>query len=956
MRRVYLAYALSGFVSLGYQVVWFRIWTDRFGSGTLGFALVVCAFLLGLGGGALASRWVTQQIAARCRLTQPLRQYGLVELLVSATAMLTPLLAPALSAAAGDFPYALSDGIYELSILFRAMQVVAAVLCVGLPCFLMGVTYPLLCDAFRPVTDNDVKSTTDRRIASGLYAWNTLGAALAVVVCQFALLRTLGHDVTFWVMVGLNGLIGAGFLLRGTAWSPMTLDVETIDSAEQLDTARPSVEANTTHATASHASLVFLAVLGGFMAGAIEGDAVKRVWFLGGTGGSAMAFVSFWAVLAIFVASTVVRRVAALRLWHIKAACVVAVVVYTAVCYFAYPIRDALNASSIETARQQLTEGSAVTVRFQVGLLQVAVFTGLFVFPAMFGVSMLLPWVCDALQRSGRRVGLAYGGNTVAFCIGLIVFMWIAPRVNAFYAMRLIVPVLAVAVVGLILVRASQRLTWWRPALVVAALSALAILTPRTFNPNAVTPNSPAAQFADAVSHLRSNGAHTTYVVEEPAGKRLYFDNHSMSATHDGAQRYMRHMAHFPLLAQEAPQRALLIGFGVGNTASAIAMHGTILQLDVVELNTQVVRSADAFDRTHGGVQRDSRVRFIHDDGRHYLRATNERYDLITSEPPPPMQDGVQRLYSVEYYCDAAARLTPTGLMSQWLPAYQMPARAARMAVASFIDVFPHALMFVGHGREFILVGGAQPIDLKRIEQRFNASDFVRLDLRRFGTRRAVDLLARVVMGPSQLRAFTQDAPTVSDQRNDFATTFMAASGVTTLPYDPAGWLDELNVSSLANANELRRVVTHLGRLRHRVPDFPVLSFNYPNSADHTPDLSGADWVGIERLQREAASAESVRERLRALGDLLDISDALPGIHVQVGVTHMNARQADRAVLAFRRAIAIDPDDDMAYALLGDALRMLGEDEAAREAYDKALAIDPYSPHAQAGRERAGVE
>src|ERR1022692_1071122 len=63
MIRVFLAYALSGFVALGYQVVWFRIFPDWFGSTSLSFALVVCNFIGGLGAGSLASRPITTWLA-----------------------------------------------------------------------------------------------------------------------------------------------------------------------------------------------------------------------------------------------------------------------------------------------------------------------------------------------------------------------------------------------------------------------------------------------------------------------------------------------------------------------------------------------------------------------------------------------------------------------------------------------------------------------------------------------------------------------------------------------------------------------------------------------------------------------------------------------------------------------------------------------------------------------------
>src|SRR5580704_18349024 len=91
MIRVFLAYALSGFVALGYQVVWFRLFPDWFGSTSLSFALVVCNFIGGLGAGSLASGPVTKWIARVAGITDALRLYGLIELLVAVAASLTPL-------------------------------------------------------------------------------------------------------------------------------------------------------------------------------------------------------------------------------------------------------------------------------------------------------------------------------------------------------------------------------------------------------------------------------------------------------------------------------------------------------------------------------------------------------------------------------------------------------------------------------------------------------------------------------------------------------------------------------------------------------------------------------------------------------------------------------------------------------------------------------------------------
>ena len=79
MAKIYLLYCLSGFVSLGYQVVWFRIYADRFGSTNLTFVLVLCNFILGLGAGALASRRLTDRLATALHVGDRLRLYGIVE-------------------------------------------------------------------------------------------------------------------------------------------------------------------------------------------------------------------------------------------------------------------------------------------------------------------------------------------------------------------------------------------------------------------------------------------------------------------------------------------------------------------------------------------------------------------------------------------------------------------------------------------------------------------------------------------------------------------------------------------------------------------------------------------------------------------------------------------------------------------------------------------------------------
>ncbi|MDW4662890.1 hypothetical protein NQ228_25435, partial [Escherichia coli] len=55
-------------------------------------------------------------------------------------------------------------------------------------------------------------------------------------------------------------------------------------------------------------------------------------------------------------------------------------------------------------------------------------------------------------------------------------------------------------------------------------------------------------------------------------------------------------------------------------------------------------------------------------DGRHFLLGTNETFDVITLEPPPPHDAGVINLYTEEFYALAKQRMRPGAVLAQWVP------------------------------------------------------------------------------------------------------------------------------------------------------------------------------------------------------------------------------------------------------------------------------------------------
>ncbi len=186
-RALCWAYGLSGACALAYQVVWYHAFVDGLGAASTTFLVVLCAFIGGLGlGAASSSRFF--RVLSRLTSDRGLRSYGLVELLLTLSALVLLLLTrlPAASRP-GGFPY---EGVTEggLALLVPsaaslALKIGLASVAVGIPCFLMGTTFPYLCSLF----------PDDARFPSRLYGANTLGACVSVLLTEFWGLRNLGY-------------------------------------------------------------------------------------------------------------------------------------------------------------------------------------------------------------------------------------------------------------------------------------------------------------------------------------------------------------------------------------------------------------------------------------------------------------------------------------------------------------------------------------------------------------------------------------------------------------------------------------------------------------------------------------------------------------------------------------------------------------------------------------------
>ena len=179
-----------------------------------------------------------------------------------------------------------------------------------------------------------------------------------------------------------------------------------------------------------------------------------------------------------------------------------------------------------------------------------------------------------------------------------------------------------------------------------------------------------------------------------------------------------------PLLLHPDPRHVAFVGLATGISASAGPALG-VKETTVIELVPEVATAARAhFAPWNAKLLERADVHLVLDDGRRYLAASRDSFDVIVSDLFVPWNPGTGNLYAREMYETAARRLAPDGLFCQWLPLYQLTREEFDIIVRTFLSVFPHVSLwrddFYSELPVVGLVGqlAPKPLDLTRIHER----------------------------------------------------------------------------------------------------------------------------------------------------------------------------------------------------------------------------------------------
>ncbi len=189
-------------------------------------------------------------------------------------------------------------------------------------------------------------------------------------------------------------------------------------------------------------------------------------------------------------------------------------------------------------------------------------------------------------------------------------------------------------------------------------------------------------------------------------------------------------MAHLPLLLHPNPRRILIVGVGSGSMIGAATMYSEVEHIDVVELSHNIVKASKLFADFNHRYWEDDRVHIYLEDAKTFLQLSDNKYDVIISEPTNPWVAGIASVFSSEYYAACKARLHPDGFFVHWNQFYELEDVIFLLMLETYSEIFPNFTMWQTTFGDIIYLGAKKTFshNFAQMQQRMQ-QDAVRQDL-----------------------------------------------------------------------------------------------------------------------------------------------------------------------------------------------------------------------------------
>jgi spermidine synthase len=172
--------------------------------------------------------------------------------------------------------------------------------------------------------------------------------------------------------------------------------------------------------------------------------------------------------------------------------------------------------------------------------------------------------------------------------------------------------------------------------------------------------------------------------------------------------RVHKMLAYLPYVFKPEATSANVIGFGTGVTTSTLLDMLSFRDVRIADICPELLESAVIFSAYNRMVTGHPRFDFMVEDGRSYLLRTDRKYDVISSNAIHARLNA--NLYTRDFYELCLERITPGGIVCQWMPTNWLTNEEFRSLIRAFTDVFEDSQIWFGSRGHLLLVGSNQPL------------------------------------------------------------------------------------------------------------------------------------------------------------------------------------------------------------------------------------------------------
>jgi spermidine synthase len=683
-----ILFSASGCAALIYEIVWFQRLQLAIGSSAISLGVLLGAFM---GGMCLGSLLYPRFVSAK---QHPLRVYAYLEMAIGGLGVASLIVVPLATRFYSQFA---STGNSDL-----LMRATISMICLLPPTILMGATLPAIARWMKP--------TPSGASRLGLfYGANIAGAVFGCLLAGFYLLRLYDLATATYVAVAINfsaGLIG-WLLSKVLPYCPTQLPVQQSTEREN--------QRNRASTSPLREWPAYLAIsLSGVCALGAEVIWTRQLSLVLGP-----TVYSFSIILAVFLAglglgstfgAVLTRQLKnpgrALAWAQLLAAGSIAWASFMLAKSIPYwPFLAELATSPWHVFPMDVIRAAC------------AVLPGAIVWGASFPIA--LATVAGRERDTGRLVGRIYAANTIGAIVGAIGFsVFFVGWIGMQSGQRALVGVAGLAAALMIIAsmrstkprpNTDKKMPWVLNAIVftcfAAATAVFAWSVPDTpaeligfghrlpyFRYHERIGNDPVPDFIYVAEGMNASIAVST---RHDGYRGFHVNGKAVASNGLLDMRLQRMLGHWPSLIHGEPKSILVVGCGTGVTAGTFTCYPSVKRIVICEIEPLIQTAASKyFAEANHRVMDDPRVEVNFDDARHFVFATNEKFDIITSDPIHPWVKGAASLYSREYFELCKKRLAPGGIVTQWVPLYETNLETVKSGIATFCAAFPHVTVW----------------------------------------------------------------------------------------------------------------------------------------------------------------------------------------------------------------------------------------------------------------------